>query len=364
MHKLSPAEEQIALYEEWMADPTSDDTKLQEFYNSPRSRKLSYLEKNRGFITGSKLETFKKDEWWYYLQFVEEMKMPYEVDTTYEPFAIGSAFDEWVTYGFDAMIESFVEVSPRIPDIDGAIEECERKLRDATNPDVAGMFKKDGSRSAKSITQEESANLRMEFLKSIVGKTQLTPANMELIRQMYKEWNEQRLFSKELKKKHIFFKLHGEIPIKAELDHHEPHFTNKELGAYDYFAVVDAKTTANIEKSVQFAKDNYLSQMSLYALLVEHAIIAKEEEDRQVCAIIQAVDKHGLWSRSAAIYFAPELLRDARQPLIERIEACWMAHKTGMFFKSDSFLPDCPYYGTTTEDDDWGYGRSRKFFIA
>lgn len=353
MNKLSPAEEQVQLFEEWMADPKSDDSKLQEFYNSDRVRSLSYLEKNRGFLTGSKLETFRKDEWWYYLQFVEEMPMPYEKDTVYEPFAIGSAFDDLVTYGEQELEKNYIEMERRVSDINEAISECNEKISASQE-----MLNKDGSRSKVGINQEAAAKAKIEMLMSIVGKTQLTPANMELIRQMEHEWNEQQLFDHKLKKKHIFFKLHGEIPVKCELDHHIPHFTNEHVGAHDFFAVVDAKTCADIEKSVKHARENYQEQMSLYALAAELTLLKESEVDQQVCAIIQAVDKHGLWSRSAAIYFSPELLRDARSSLIERIEKCWRAHRTGMFFKTNEFLPDCPYYGVDN------YGRAKNFFIA
>lgn len=358
---ISPQDEQKALYEAWMRDPTSDDSALQEFYNSDRSHELSYLEKNRGFITGSKLETFRKDQWWYNLQFVEEMPMPYALDTTYAPFAIGSCFDDLITYGPKEVEKWYIEMNPRVSNIEDEILECIRAVEEAQN----GPLKKDGGRYAGDIEKEVKNKARMDWLANTVrGKTQMTPADMELVQQMFREWNAQKLFDKQLVKKHIFFKLHGEIPVKCELDHHIPHFTNEQCGADDFFAVVDAKTTADIEKSVKFAQDNYASQMSLYALAAEHAVIAKEEVDRKVCAIIQAVDKHGLWSRSAAIYFSPELLKDRQRVLIECIEQCWTAHRTGMFFKSADFLPDCPYYGVQSGPNDPGYGRAQKFFIA
>lgn len=348
---LSPVDEFNALRDEWME--TNDDTKLQAFCSSPAYRQLSYLERNRGFITGSKLETFRKDQWWYYLQFVEEMPPPYAVDTTYEPFAIGSAFDEFITYGEQAMLSQFIEVNPRVSDIDLALEECAASINKHQN-----NFNKDGSRSKVGIDGEEKAKLRLMFLESLKGKTQLTPANMELVRQMYNEWQGNELFDKKLLKKHIFFKLNGEIPIKCELDHHIPHFTNEDLGANDYFAVVDAKTCASTPDAIKFARDKYLGQMTLYAMAAELRLLKDAEVDQPVCAIIKAVDKHGLWSRSAGIYFSPELLKDGRGVLINNIEACWRAHKTGMFFKTDEFLPDCPYYAVDN------YGRAKKFFIA
>lgn len=353
MTTMTPQEEQKALFDEWMADPKSDDSKLQEFYGSPRSRTLSYLEKNRGFLTGSKLETFKKDEWWYYLQFVKEQPLPNELDTEYTPFAIGSAFDELSTYGEEAMKSQYIEMNPRVSDIAAAIAECQASLEKHQN-----AFNKDGTRSKPGIDGEQKALMRIAFLESIKGKTQLTPADMGLVRQMFGEWNEQPLFEHKLQKKHIFWKVNGKIPVKCELDHHIPHFTNEELGAHDCFAVVDAKTCADIEKAVKYARDNYLGQMTLYGMAAEHTILKQEEIDRQVCAIIQAVDKHGLWSRSAAIYFSPELLKDNRGALLDLIERCWDAHTTGMFFKTDDFLPECPYYGVE------GYGRAKKFFIA
>jgi len=351
---LSPADEQKALYDEWLADPKSDDTKLQEFYNSERSYELSYLEKNRGFITGSKLETFKKDQWWYYLQFVEEMKPPYQIDTTYEPFVIGSCLDDLITYGEERVEDHYIVMDRRVSNIEDAIMECTKKIEEAQNEDL----KKDGTRYAQSIKDEQSAKERIGLLVNIKGKTQLTPANRELVSQMQREWNAQPLFPKKLTKKHLFFKLNGTIPVKCELDHHIPHFTDEHCDAHDFFAVFDMKTTADIEKSVKFARDNYLGQMSLYAMAAELTLLKDTEVDQKVCAIIGAVDKHGLWSRSAGIYFSPETLKESRGALIDKIEECWRAHTTGMFFKTDDFLPDCPYYGTA------GYGRAKKFFIA
>lgn len=57
---------------------------------------LSYIEKNRGFITASKLKTFIKSPEAYYLQYIKEVPTD---KATSKAFLLGTAFDDALSYG-------------------------------------------------------------------------------------------------------------------------------------------------------------------------------------------------------------------------------------------------------------------------
>jgi PD-(D/E)XK nuclease superfamily len=56
----------------------------------------SYIEKNRDFVTASKLKTFIKSPEAYYLQYIKEVPSPRE---TSKAFTLGTAFDDALSYG-------------------------------------------------------------------------------------------------------------------------------------------------------------------------------------------------------------------------------------------------------------------------
>lgn len=349
---MTPADYYDAIREEWME--TGDDSKLQEFCHSDYYRDMSYIQKNRGFLTGSKIKIFNTDQHWYKLMYVDEIPPPHTPpDDNNEALLIGSCFDDLITYGQTEVEERYIVMDRRVSNVEDELAKQAQIMAEAKED-----LKKDGERTATGIKREQAAAEKIAFLNHVAGKKQMTQVQMDMVMQMYGEWIEQPLFKTKPDKKYIFFKLLGEIPMKCELDDFEEHFTDETVDAYDFLCVRDAKTCANIENAIEFADKNYIEQMTLYALGAQYAY-KDEETDRKVCAIIEAVDKHGFWSRSAGLYFSPQRLDDVKPVIIQKAEACWMAHKTGMFLKSHDFLPDCPYYGWKEEGDEHGYGRAR-----
>ena len=57
----------------------------------------TYIEKNRGFITSSKLKEFLRCAYCYKLKYIDELPDPTEGDKDY--FLVGQAFDDFITLG-------------------------------------------------------------------------------------------------------------------------------------------------------------------------------------------------------------------------------------------------------------------------
>lgn len=346
---MNANEKLLALREEWMK--TDNPSQLIAFAETEEWHQMSYIEQNRGFITMSKIRQFVSDEWTYKLKYHDEMPVPFASDAGNKALNIGSAFDEKITYGDELFDRRYVVLERTVDDIEEAILDCERRIEEAQTD-----LKKDGTRSATGIKSEASAKEKIEMLRTLQGKTQLTRSDYGLILQMQNEWIHQVAFMQHPMKKTIFFRI-GKIPCKAELDDYELHFTDELVGAKDLHAVRDAKTCADI---ITFKPDGYLDQMSWYQFAVEEEMMMGEMkwDGRPVCAIIEALDKHPGWSRSQGYYFSPERLRDRRGYLIEKAKALWDAEQANFFVRSNEFRPDSPYYGVD------GYGRSSKLVIV
>lgn len=56
---------------------------------------LSYIERNREFVTASKLKTFIKSPEAYYLEYIKEVAIEREDSAA---FILGTAFDDALTY--------------------------------------------------------------------------------------------------------------------------------------------------------------------------------------------------------------------------------------------------------------------------
>ena len=347
-------EEYAKLREDWLK--TDDDTKLQQFFATEEYRAMSYIERNRGFITGSKAKIFMQDQWWYFLQYVQEMPKPSEDDTIADYFAIGLAVDEILTYGDDGFQKRFMVVRQRTADIQEAIRKCEEKIQKAKT-----MLKKDGQRDARGIKSEEEAMKKIEELMSMDGKVQITEGDKETVDQILKEYREHPLLDDKPKKKIVVFKL-GEIACKAEFDNYIEHFSDPlATKGNDFHCIRDMKTCGNIT-TVEPGKptDDWWKQLSFYQLALEEQTFKRKPvwDNRPICGVIDGVDKHSGWSRGRAFYYSPTMLLSNRQDIQKQIIACSDAMKTKKFYRSKDFMPDCPYYGVD------GYGRDQSYFIV
>lgn len=342
-------EKYAAMRERW--EKTDDDSELQELFASQEYQSMSYVERNRGFLTNSKYRIHSQDEWWFKLQYVDELPSPYALDTQIEALLLGSCIDDLLTHGEGILQTKYAVMTRRITDIEAEMTEQLNKLEKARN-----TFNKDGSRSKPSLEAEANAAQMIEFLGTLKGRSQITESQMEMVRQMEREFRAQPMFRQQPKKKIVVFHI-GQIPCKVELDDYDPHFTNAQVEAKDFHAIIDMKSTASIGT---FDPVGYLEQFCFYQLAIEEHTHKKEQtwDSRPICAIAEAVDKHGLWSRSNGYYYSPARLKDARAIVLEKLRKCHNSIKTGKFYKSKEFLPDCPYYGVE------GYGRSTQFVIV
>lgn len=326
------AQQLNSLVDAWVANP-GDDTKgaLLAFMDTPAYYDLDYQTRNERFITSSKVKLLELCELFAKYKFEDQ------IDTgndTSDALTIGSALDCLKTYGEEAYREKYAVMETRVSDIDAAIAEAEAKREEALN-DV----KKDGTLSARGAKSAASAESKISFLKSVIGKTQLTAGQGDLIRQMAVECDLHPLFPKNFKKRNVVWLAFGKYPCKAELDHFDP-----ERG------IVDLKTTASVES---FRAMNYLLQMAFYynGLL--------EEDMMKYPAELCVVDKH-TWSRSHVWRFSTATLDGAQHTVNKLIQRYAECRETGIWRNPDpdteegmmllwqsEFWPHCPLSRTS-----------------
>jgi len=142
-------------------------TELEEYCLTPEFQNLGYVEKNKHFITSSKLKDFEKCQLTYKLKHVDLIPDPTEKEADY--FIVGRALDDLLTYGQDYYQSTYETVARR----------------------------------------NEKAQ-----------KVQLTNTMSKLIDQMHHEFKNQTVFAPNPKKKVFFHEVAGFI-LKAEMDDYE-----------------------------------------------------------------------------------------------------------------------------------------------
>lgn len=279
-----------ALIDAWVANP-GDDTKkaLLAFMDTPAYTDLDYQTRNERFITSSKIKLLEVCELFARYKYEDRIDTGHDES---DALTIGSALDCLKTYGEEAYREKYAVVERRVSNIEEEIEKAEVKRREAM-----ADLKKDGTQSETGKKSQYYAERRINELNMLIGKTQLTETQGDLIAQMARECDLHPLFPKTFRKRNIVWLAFGKYPCKAELDHFET-----ERG------IVDLKTTANIES---FRAMNYLLQMAFYynGLL--------EEDMMKYPAELCVVDKYE-WSRSHVWRFLPATL-DGAQGTVNRL---------------------------------------------
>lgn len=182
------------------------ETTILELLDTPEYKALPYIERNRHFLTSSKLKALKECPYHAKLKYVDEVDMGFE---TADYFMIGQAVDDYLTHGDKAFGEKYRVVQRR---------------------------------------DEKTAEKHP-------GAVLLTASQGETIGHVVKEYQSREFFPKEPKKRNIVW-LMGGVVCKAELDHFDPHAK----------LIVDIKTTANI---ATFDPQDYAMQMAFYAFAIE-----------------------------------------------------------------------------------------------
>lgn len=168
----------------WVAskgDPVKEQA-VHEILDTPQYKALPYLERNRPFITASKLKEFAACPYHAWMKYVEEVPSPVEDDADY--FVVGQAVDDLLTLGEEAYQEKYEVVARR-------------------------------SKEAE--------------------KVQLTNSQGAIVQNAAKEYLSREFFPKKPTKRNVLFLVHG-MPCKAELDHFDAEA--RRIG--------DIKTTASI----------------------------------------------------------------------------------------------------------------------
>ena len=182
---------------------------LEKFFESDEARGLSYVEKNRGFITSSKIKEFRRCQFCYSKRYIEEL--PDRLDDADELekdyFVIGQALDDRLTYGEDYYQDKY-EVVPR-------------RSKDAV-------------------------------------KSQLTNSSGLLVDNMFSEFKEQSMFNQNPKKR-VFITQFGSALIKVELDDLDE---EREM-------IWDVKSISDIKK---IRPTDYITQATLYQFMVEEKL--------------------------------------------------------------------------------------------
>lgn len=296
-----------SLVDAWVANPNADTKKaVLAFMDTPAYTDLDYVTRNERFITSSKIKLLELCELFAKYKYEDQVESPLKQS---DALTIGSALDVLKTYGMEAYYEKYAVVDTRVSDIPAAIMEAKAKLEDALN-DV----KKDGTLSARGAKSAASAERRISELKNLVGKTQLTATQGDLILQMAVECNKHPLFPKVFKKRNIIWLAFGKYPCKAELDHFDT-----ERG------IVDLKTAASVES---FVAMNYLLQQGFYFGGV------LEEDMMKYPADLCVVDKH-TWSRSHVWRFSIKTLESTQHTINQLILRYAECQATGIWRNPD-----------------------------
>lgn len=193
---------------EWTASKGAEDKEqaVHAILDTPEYRALPYLQRNRPFVTSSKLKEFRECAFHAKMRYIDEID-PGQDQEDY--FVIGSAVDRRLTDGEEAYQQQYVVVPRRT---DKVAEE---------NP----------------------------------GKVLLTGTQSATIDQAVKEYRSREFFPQTPQKRNVLFLLHG-LPCKAELDAFDP--VSHTIG--------DIKTTSSI---TTFEPEMYTLQMAFYAFGIE-----------------------------------------------------------------------------------------------
>lgn len=267
---------------------TGDTAELTKFCSSPEYLALPYEIKNKGFVTSHKLKEFVRCGFCYQQKYINGLADPTREDGDADALIIGQAFDDLMTYGFNEYTRKYEVVARR-------------------------------SKGAE--------------------KVQLTETMGELIDNMYREFQAQKLFNHTPNKK-VFVAVASGLLLKAECDDADE---EKKI-------IRDIKSAASVER---FDPQDYLQQMAFYRLLSE--LVTGEPWTIQ----IEVADKYKHFARSAAYLYTSETLQPEVGRIMEQLDQFKLAHEVGYFApaKDQEVLYSCPYYGVD------GHGRPSSFII-
>lgn len=285
-----------SLIEDWKKDGNED--ALQEYMNTEEYRKLTYFERNEGFITASKLKDYDNVPLFAMWRHIEGRTTEYD-DKDY--FTVGQAVDDHLTYGVEQFQKEYVPMEERVLDMGAAFQECNDRISKHQN-----NLNKDGSRSKVGINAEETQQKRLDMLMSIKDKTQLTMRQYEIVSDCVHEASQHPLFPKQAKKHHIIHLLFDKYPCKAELDDFEDD---------DAEFFTDYKTTASLITFDKYIKEGGLDiQMGFYYLLLNEKYL---NEYRARLCVMDKFDysRSHVWEMS--VPYLKERTKNVRQLIVK-----------------------------------------------
>ena len=302
--------------------------KLEKFCITKEFQSLPYEEKNRLFITSSKVKTFGQCQLAYKYKYID--LIPERIKEDKEYFVVGQAFDDLTTHGDKYYDENYIVLKSRVSDIDSEIQKQQEKIEDAKNLPP----KKDGSMLATAKNSIVKSEMKIKFLIALKEKVQLTYTMQDLISQMHEEFLAQKLFNHKPKKRVFFWKYRDRL-IKIELDD------------FDGKTIRDVKTSANV---LRFDPEFYEVQACLYHLVVEENTMDRLPVQYEI------VDKYRHFSRSLLIEYTQQTLLSVRGRILSAIDNLIDAEASDIFFETDDqeYKYNSGYYGYN------GYGRPTK----
>lgn len=225
------------LRDEWIESKGSPETEkaLQDYMATSEYRRMPYHERNKGFITSSKLKDYDHIPLFAMWRHIEGQTTEWDDKDCWD---VGQGVDDFMTMGENYFKDNYMQVKMR------------------------------NSKGAVALKED--------------GFTLLTGTMAKDIQGCVREGHLHPLFPTEPKKYHVVHLLFGKYPCKAELDHFDEE---------DQF-FVDYKTTANL-----LTFDKYLNEGNLDIQGTLYYLLLKEIFDKKYGERLCVMDKYK-WNRS------------------------------------------------------------------
>lgn len=256
----------------------------------------SYLEKNRGVITSSKLAAFEFCQYLYFLQYEKEVVPEKQTD----PMLFGTAFDDFHSYGEEEWNKKYIVVDRKIDP-----EELHEKV----------VAKNAQHEKAKTPATKEKYLAELKELEKRVGVIQLPKSMGEKLERCNTEAARQPLwkFDREKAQVEIIVDYKGE-KLKCTIDQLR----------LDEEIICDVKTSGAIHILLTKFREKYIRQLTFYQLLVEL------KHDKKCSGELQVATTEDP-SHFVKFSLSKEGLNDQRGSVLESLDALIAAKRRGIF---------------------------------
>lgn len=247
----------------------------------------TYIAKNRGRITPSKIKCFLKCKHAYYLKYIKEVPV---VEERSKPLVLGSALDYLLTYGADSFAEHYITVPTLVTE--RHVAEAQAKVDDYTAR--LEMALADGKTGKRETTSLNNWAAKLAERQAVLQRPQLTAGEAEKVHAMASAMIANPLFY------HDDESFIQRVDIKAgcavgdytiSLGGEIDRISHKRKEIRDYKALASADPQKVFFKIMDY---QYLLSMRLYQRAV-HAKMGVDEDDpaQRYNCILDIVGKEG-----------------------------------------------------------------------